>query len=155
MLTMLIAVIWLLILLAQYVEQGLGNFWAFDCLSFCQSIIVRMDGITVGMDRQDRQSDAQKFPRPCSTYYASSINNQITAINMANTDRERTALIYFKQEAQVSLSDRAMRPVSSNLANYHATVQKLFIRQVLTKPMVWRWRFSWRQCVINKPTTVE
>jgi len=55
---------------------------------------------------------------------------------MANTDRERTALIYFKQEAQVSPSDRAMRPVSSNLANYHATVQKLFIRQVLTKPMV-------------------
>ena len=96
-----------------------------------------MDGITVGMDRQkDRQSDAQKFPRACSTYYASSINNQIIAINMANTDRERTALIYFKQEAQVSPSDRAMRPVSSNLANYHATVQKLFIRQVLTKPMV-------------------
>ena len=32
--------------------------------------------------------------------------------------------------------DRAMRLVSSNLANYHATVQKLLIRQVLTKPMV-------------------
>ena len=31
---------------------------------------------------------------------------------------------------------RAMRLVSSNLANYHATVQKLLIRQVLTKPMV-------------------
>ena len=27
-------------------------------------------------------------------------------------------------------SDRAMRLVSSNLANYHATVQKLLIRQV-------------------------
>ena len=48
-----------------------------------------------------------------------------------------------------------MHLVSSNLANYHATVQKLLIRQVLTKPMVWSWRFSWRQCVINKPTTVE
>ena len=60
-----------------------------------------------------------------------------------------------KQEAQLSPSDRAMRLVSSNLANYHATVQKLLIRQVLTKPMVWGWRFSWRQCVINKPTTVE
>ena len=35
------------------------------------------------------------------------------------------------------------------------TVQKLLIRQVLTEPMVWSWRFSWRQCVINKPTTVE
>jgi len=59
------------------------------------------------------------------------------------------------QEAQLSPSNRAMRPVSSNLANYHATVQKLLIRPVLTKPMVWSWRFSWRQCVINKLTTVE
>jgi len=40
------------------------------------------------------------------------------------------------QEAQLSPSDRAMRLVSSNLANCHATVQKLLIRQVLTKPMV-------------------
>ena len=39
------------------------------------------------------------------------------------------------QEAQLSPSDRAMRLVSSNLANYHATVQKLLIRQALTKPM--------------------
>ena len=60
-----------------------------------------------------------------------------------------------EQEAQLLPSDRAMRLVSNNLANYHATVQKLLIRQVLTKPMVWSWRFSWRQCVINKPTTVE
>jgi len=59
-----------------------------------------------------------------------------------------------EQEAQLSPSDRAMRLVSSNLDNYHATVQ-LLIRQVLTKPMVWSWRFSWRQCVINKPMTVE
>ena len=70
-----------------------------------------------------------------------------------------------------------MRLVSSNLANCHASVQKLLIRQVLTKLMVWSWRFSRRQCVmnnvhstmtrpsrlplsqvwgvINKPTTVE
>jgi len=41
-----------------------------------------------------------------------------------------------EQEAQLSPSDRAMRLVSNNLANYHATVQKLLIRQVLTKPMV-------------------
>jgi len=40
------------------------------------------------------------------------------------------------QEAQLSPSDRAMRLVSSNLANYHATVQKLLIRQVLAKPIV-------------------
>ena len=42
----------------------------------------------------------------------------------------------FLQEAQLSPSDRAMRLVSSNLANCHATVQKLLIRQVLTKLMV-------------------
>ena len=53
------------------------------------------------------------------------------------------------QEAQLSPSDRAMRLVSSNLANYHATVQKLLIRQVLTKLMVRSWRFSRRQCVID------
>jgi len=41
-----------------------------------------------------------------------------------------------KQQAQLSPSDRAMRLVSSNLANCHATVQKLLIRQVLTKLMV-------------------
>jgi len=41
-----------------------------------------------------------------------------------------------KQDAQLSPSDRAMRLVSSNLANCHATVQKLLIRQVLTKLMV-------------------
>jgi len=31
------------------------------------------------------------------------------------------------QEAQLSSSDRAMRLVSINLANYHATVQKLLV----------------------------
>jgi len=41
-----------------------------------------------------------------------------------------------KQEAQLSPSDRAMRLVSSNLANCHATVQKILIRQVLIKLMV-------------------
>jgi len=37
---------------------------------------------------------------------------------------------------KVTPCDRAMCLVSSNLANYYATVQKLLIRQVLTKPMV-------------------
>jgi len=41
-----------------------------------------------------------------------------------------------RQEAQLSPSDRAMRLVSSNLASCHTTVQKLLIRQVLTKLMV-------------------
>ena len=38
------------------------------------------------------------------------------------------------QEAQLSPSDRAMRRVSRNLANYHTTVQKLLVQQVLNKP---------------------
>jgi len=41
-----------------------------------------------------------------------------------------------KQEAPLSLRDRAMRRVNRNVANCHATVQKLLIRQVLTKSMV-------------------
>jgi len=44
--------------------------------------------------------------------------------------------VSLQQEAQISPSDRAMHLVSSNLANCHATVQKLLIRQVLTKLMV-------------------
>ena len=55
----------------------------------------------------------------------------------------------WQQEAQLSPRDRAMRRVNWNLANCHATVQKLFVRQVLTKLMVWSWRFSRRQCVID------
>ena len=43
--------------------------------------------------------------------------------------------VLFEQEAQLSPSDRAMRLVSSNFANCHATVQKLLIRQVLIKLM--------------------
>ena len=40
----------------------------------------------------------------------------------------------FKQEAQLSPRDRAMRRVSWNLANCHATV-----RQVLNKSKLWSW----------------
>ena len=98
---------------------------------------------------------------PCSYWWP------LPALNMASASKNAhgfncpielscTLRTYYKQQkAQLSPSDRAMRLVSSNLANYHATVQKILIPQVLIKPMVWSWRFSWRQCVINKPTTVE
>ena len=75
--------------------------------------------------------------------------------NLTGVKWGRQIQVGWIQEAQLSPSVRAMCLVSSNLANYHATVQKLLIRQVLTKLMVWSWRFSWRQCVINKPTMVE
>ena len=38
-----------------------------------------------------------------------------------------------RQEAQLSPRDRAMLRVSWNLANCHATVQKLLVRQVLNQ----------------------
>ena len=44
--------------------------------------------------------------------------------------------MFSMQEAPLSPRDRAMRRVSSNLASCHATVQKLLIRQILTKSMV-------------------
>ena len=40
------------------------------------------------------------------------------------------------QESQLSPRDRAMRRVNGNIANCDATVQKLLIRQVLSKSMV-------------------
>jgi len=42
-------------------------------------------------------------------------------------DRHLSSTADSSQEAQLSPSDRAMRLVSSYLANYHATVQKLLI----------------------------
>ena len=56
------------------------------------------------------------------------------------------------QEAQLSPRDRAMRHVTWNLANCHATVQKLLVRQVLNKSKLWRWRVKVGRCVINMCT---
>ena len=47
---------------------------------------------------------------------------------------------------------RAMRCVSWNLANCHATVQELLVRQDLNKSMLWSWRVTVGQCVINMCT---
>jgi len=57
-----------------------------------------------------------------------------------------------KQEAQLSQRDRAMRRVNWNLANCHATVQKLLVRQVLNKSKLWSWRVTVGRCVINMHT---
>ena len=61
-----------------------------------------------------------------------------TYIHINKTELRLLKIDYDKQqqEAQLSPSDRAMRLVSSNLANCHAIMQKLLIRQVLTKLMV-------------------
>ena len=56
-----------------------------------------------------------------------------------------------KQEAQLSM-DRAMRRVSWNLANCHATVQKLLVRQIVNKSELWSWRVTVGRCVINMCT---
>jgi len=57
-----------------------------------------------------------------------------------------------RQEAQLSPRDRAMRCVSWNFANCHATVQKLLVREVLNKSKLWSWRVTLGQCVINMCT---
>jgi len=57
-----------------------------------------------------------------------------------------------KQEAQLSPRDRMMHSVSWNLANCHATVQKLLVRQVLNKSKLWSWRVKLGRCVINMCT---
>jgi len=51
-----------------------------------------------------------------------------------------------RQEAQLSSRDRAMRRVSWNLANCHATVQKLLVRLVLNTSKLWSWRDTVGQC---------
>jgi len=58
----------------------------------------------------------------------------------------------FVQEAQLSPKYRAMRRVSWNLANCHATVQKLLVRQVLNRSKLCSWRVTVGQCVINMYT---
>ena len=65
-------------------------------------------------------------------------NNHALTCNdlMANCSLHQAFYLSIQPEVQLSPSDRAMRLVSSSLANYHAKVQKLLIRQVLTKPMV-------------------
>ena len=66
-------------------------------------------------------------------------------------------MIILREEAQLSPRDRAMRRVNWNLANCHATVQKLLVRQVQNKSKLWSWRDKVGRCVINMctPTTVE
>jgi len=56
------------------------------------------------------------------------------------------------QEAQLYPRDRAMRRVSWNLANCHATVQKLLVQQLLNKSKLWSWRVKVGRCVINMCT---
>ena len=92
--------------------------------------------------------------RPCENITSSTkpeVHNALHYCQRSIEPRQQAAGNVHRQEAQLSPSDRAMRLVSSILANCHATVQKLklLIRQVLTKLMVWSWRFNRRQCVMN------
>ena len=96
-----------------------------------------------------------KFTPPDPTRRDATVQSRCFGSGSVNWIRDDSRLPLTKQEAQLSPSDRAMRLASSNLANYHATVQKLFVRQVLTISMVWSWRFSWRQCIINMCTQTQ
>jgi len=55
---------------------------------------------------------------------------------------------WVKQEAQLSPRDRAMRRVSGNLANCHATAE----RQVVNKSKLWSWTVKVGRCVVNMCT---
>ena len=67
----------------------------------------------------------------------------LTHNNLHTTNKQNKKLSYRRVTARCVLS------VVILPCNCHATVQKLLIRQVLTKLMVWSWRFSRRQCVMN------
>ena len=58
----------------------------------------------------------------------------------------------YQHEAQLSPRDRAMRRVRWNLANWHATMQILLVRQVLNDSKLWSWRLTVGRCVINMCT---
>ena len=58
-------------------------------------------------------------------------------------------ILLHKQESKLSPRDRTMCRVSWNLANCHATVQKLLVWRVLNKSKLWSWRITVRQHVIN------
>ena len=64
----------------------------------------------------------------------------------------RICYILKLQEARLSPRDSATRSVSWNLANCHATVQKLLVRKVLNKSKLWSYRVTVEQCVINMCT---
>jgi len=89
--------------------------------------------------------------------YITALCSKVSAVKETNwkrviwisTVKIRLIGVFYKQEAQLSPRDRAMRRVNWNLANCHATVQKLLIREALTESMIWSWRLSRRQCVID------
>ena len=120
----------------------------FGTLSFptTREATVQNNNGALKVDHSKRQNDV-KMSIKCSLFHqntSENISSQLTAV-----DENRPTHDQYKQEVQLSLKDRAMRRVNWNLANCHATVQKLLIRQVLTESMVWSWRFSPRQCVTD------
>ena len=127
-----------------------GNSICYQPLKDCRVTHSRSGGTVLQHTGLQRQSNCQVGFTGVELIWS-----EINRTHVLNTLSNYWKIRKNVQEAQLSPSDRAMRLVSSNLANYHAAVQKLLIRQVLTKQMVRSWRFSWRQCVINKPTTVE
>ena len=90
----------------------------------------------------------------CSLFAAQLLDTHLLIHSWCDIAQNQVGIILRRwwQEAQLSPRDRAMHRVSWNLANCHATVQKLLVRQVLDKSKVWSWRSSWRQCVINMCT---
>ena len=64
-----------------------------------------------------------------ATNYTLLATKYITSLTQNYSKRRST----FTQEVQLSPRNRAMRRLSCNIANCHATVQKLLVRQVLNQ----------------------
>ena len=91
-----------------------------------------MDSSSLGTRRRPRQKQPTSSGRGvslCTTLQRC----HCCGIDMPIVRYRKYDVNYEIQEAQLSPKDRAMRRVSWNLANCHATVQKLLVRQVLNK----------------------
>ena len=137
--------------------------WREKATGYCEwrSVNISHDGVTrvwlINASAYRRLSSCRRYYR---RHYRSRYADRPTAARYRRM-RQFVTPVRVRWKGHKKLSYRrvtarcVLSVANSNLANYHATVQKLLIRQVLTKPMVWSWGFSWRQCVINKPTTAE
>jgi len=96
--------------------------------------------IMVTNKQTDRQTNAGDYIIPRESFRGdkNTVQNRLTSFN--------------SQEALLSPRDRAMHRVSWTLANCHATMQKLLVRQVLNKSKLQSWRVMVGRCVINMCT---
>ena len=142
-------------------EQRESNAWEFvkgPALAAAKlRLVLNCDLLTmakflIGV-RSSSSSSSSSFYLPNSKTICTSTSIQFRRAGQQGPTRTLTAALKrLIQEAQLSPRDRAMRRVSWNLANCHATAEKLLVRQVLKKSKLWSWRVKVGRCVINMCT---